>query len=408
MFEDRTLNLSYYHSKNVTPELKRNDMGAFADQHSTIMQVRNETRFSIALVSRAGIRTILPPARGLGRFPGTFLVRVCNSPTTGIISYVDDQFSAGLPAPDIETEVWKKAIVGKPPEVTTAIRAAQAVHESSVVHQIHEQDILSNAGCLYVANLDLVLAVVDGSGKQPPPHPYSRLGSIATVHELTAANFGLTGAAYAVKIVDRRAVFGDRFVNFGGRIVHVRAEKRVTANVMDGVYLTTNAPSTGITQAAQYETEMFSFEDADSLLPIYRTRDAAETLGKPEEVMRRQIEIERQTFERQKIADATAQLERRAEIAAEQDEFDRRRREHEERIARKQEELDERREEFAKREHFHREKEQQFKTDQLFAKHKLEERSDARKVLLDVVKFVPAIIGGAVAVYATVKKFSKA
>lgn len=405
MFADRSLRMLYFQSKNITPELKRNELGAFADQHSFTMQFRNETRFTLAVVTRAGIRTVLPPSKGIGRYPGTFLVRVCNSPASGIKSYVDDQFSAGVPAPDAETDTWKKAIEGKPHEVGTLLRGPTPVNESSVVHQIREQDILDNAGCLYIGNLDLLVAVMDGSGKQPPPHPFSRLGSIATVYELTSANFGQTGVAYAIKIVDRRAVFGDRFVNFGGRVVHIRAEKDVTLNVCDGVYITTNVEASGTMIDSPVRTECYAFDIADQKLPIYRTRDEALTFGKPDDLLKRQVERERLEMEQQRNHDAAEVLDKKRALAAEEAEFLKERRTHEQDMKRRDDELERLKAEFTSREYAHKESEQKFKTEQLFAKHKLDERSDSRKMILDTLKFVPAVIGAAIAIYALVKKF---
>lgn len=406
MFSDRTLNLTYFYSKTITPELKRMEMGAFADQYAFMMQFRNETRFTIAVVNRAGIRTVLPPARGIGRFPGTFLVRLSNSPQMGIISYVDDQFSAGQAAPDIETDAWKRATEGKPYEHATALRAAQAVNESSVIHQINEQDILSNAGCIYVANLDLVIAVMDGSGKQPPPHPFSRLGSIATVHELTADSFGLTGAAYAIKIVDRRSMFGDRFVNFGGRVVHIRAEKKVTENVLDGVYLTTNVEAMGSLHQTPFVTEYFGFDTADINLPLYRTSDEAAAFGKPEDLLKRELDRERFEYERQKNRDASELLESKRKLALEEEVFARERREHEREMSRRTAEFERLKADFSDREHFHKQKEQEFKTEQMFAKNKMDQQNDSRKMILDTLKFVPAVIGAVIAIYAVIKKLN--
>ena len=405
MFSNRMLGLTYYVTKQMSPELKRNEIGSFPDQYAFIMQFRNETRFTLAIVHRSGMRTYLPPTSMIGRGPGTMMIRLVNSPRVGINSHVDDQFSAGRTGPDRETDVWKRALEKQGPS-GYSIRDAQTSTDSAVVHSISEQDILDNLGSLYVANLDLVIAVMDAAGKQPPPHPFSRLGSIATVHEMTSDSFGLSGAAYALKIVDRRAAFGDRFINFGGRVVHVPAEAEVSLNVDDGVYLTTNVAATGKTIEKRTVTEFYDFADADSELPIFRTYDEAVTFGKPDELHQRELDRLKKENERERAREANELLERKRALTLEEEVFAKERRKHEQRMIERTEQLEQMKAQLAEREHHQRNREHELKTEQTIVKHRLDGASDSRKATLDIIKYVPAIIGGAIAIAAVYAKMS--
>lgn len=406
MFSDRMLGLTYYVSKNIAPELKRNEIGSFPDQYAFIMQFRNETRFTLAIVHRSGMRTYLPPTSGVGRSPGTLLVRLVNSPRVGVNSHADDQYSAGKPAPDHETQAWKRALDKQGP-TSYSIREAQSANEAAVVHSISEQDILDNLGCLYIANLDLVVSMVDTAGKQPPPHPFSRLGSIASVHELTSRSFGLSGVAYALKIVDRRAAYGDRFVNFGGRVVHVKAESNVTLNVEDGVYLTANVPTKGKVDESRVVTERYEFEEADTALPLFRSYDEALTFGKPDELHRRELDRLKNEQERERVKDANELLERKRQLALEEELFAKTRREHERRMLERNDQLEQLKAQLAERELFFRQKEHEMKTEHALVKHRLDGESDSRKSSLELIKYVPAVLIGVGAIAAAYSKWKQ-
>lgn len=404
MFANRNLDVSYFTTKKMHPELRRAEMGAFVDQFATYVQFRNETRYTLAIINRANIRTVLHPIRGGEISPGSLLVRVSNSPRPGVKSYVDDQYSVGQPELDVETKTWKQAIENKPYETAPALRAGQAANESSVVYTITEDEILDNLGSLYVANLDIVIAVMDGEGKQPPPHPFSRMGSIATIHEMTTKAFGSDKFCYAIKIVDRHNRFGDRFVNFGGRVVEIKAEKNVTTNIADGVYLTTNVASKGNLYDSPFVTEVYSFEEADIRLPLYRSYSEAEAFGDVENQRKRELDRERFEFEKLKNKEMQEAMERKRRLAIEEEVIAEKQRMHEKELREKQIEIERLKAEAAERDFRVKLAENELKARQMHEEYYVDGINLKRKAFFETIKVVGTAITAGLTIYALAKK----
>jgi len=276
---------------------------------------------------------------------------------------------------------------------------------AGVTHYIDQNEIVDHGGSVYIENLDLLVTIADGSGRLPPPHPYSRLGSIARVNEMTHDSFGLSDVIYAVKIVDRHATFGGRFLNFSGRVVYIPAEDNVEDTIADGVYLTINKPPRGKQTDYSRTTEYFEFKDADTAVPLFKSYDEALTLGKPEEVRKRELEREKADLERLRHQQSVDQIEQKRKLSEAEEIFAERQRNHERDMAARREDIDRRKADVEEREIHLRQREHELKTEQIIVKNKLDAKNDARKATIEALKFIPAVIGGLIAISAAYSKF---
>jgi len=393
-------------SKNIVPVMDQSDY--FVDQLSINQLFLNGTNYSLVISTRHGVRITLPKGYGTSVKPGYLSVQIIMRSHLTVKTDVDDQYSAGRALPDRDVVAWRKAMGISRDED----RRPQYGRESqaSVIHYIDEQDLIDANGSYYVRELDILVTIADGSGRLPPPHPYTRLGAIDTANQEAVSDAESRGSFYALRIVDRRSQFGNRFVNFSGRVCFVKAETVCDDRLDDGVYLTVSKGTNHRSAGVKHETEYFSFSEAKERLPIYQSYEEALTLGNPDEVRKRELEELRYSLEREKIRFNEEQLETKTRLAREEEKIAEKRREHEREITRRRDELEARRMEQDEREFHFRRRETELKTEQLIIKNRLDERSDTRKVWLEVLKFIPAVIGGIITVataYSKIKESGK-
>lgn len=263
----------------------------------------------------------------------------------------------------------------------------------SVEYSFSESDIGAHGGSIYVPHLDVLMSTL--THHYVPAHPYSCEGvkhRLITTNE-TVNNVGVFG--YSVKIVDNGGVFGNRFININGQCFKVPVIKNL--EMKDGIYVTSSGPVEGDYDNCPPRCVRYGFDDTDISVALYRTLEEAKTLG--DTLATRQREIEEQALE-VKREENRLKLEhlqrgetikiRLHEIETDRMELDVQRKRHEASIESSLADIKKQREEL---EHIRQ-------MQLLEAKSKYEHRSLARKDTSEVVKFLPAILTGGIALLA--------
>lgn len=386
----------------MTPEL--NSRGTFHEQFSVRQQYRNETRYTLSISLRSGVRLTVPRSNQTSPAVGNLIVRSVVESAYEVKTDVEDQYIAGKSASGDEALAWLRA-TGNSRDGNTRPKVSYANKSiSGVSYLVHEDEILEAGGAVYIRNLDISVVIVDGSGRIPPPHPYTRLGSIKEAHRGIVANADSVGCFYGIRIIDRKHAFGSKFVNLGGRVCYIKAEAECADNLEDGVYLTTPKSTSHITNGLARNTEFFTFTQVKSEIPLFDSYAAAQTLGNPEEVRKRELDNRQHELAADKLRFQEEQQETKRRNAAEEERVDRERREYERELNRRQDDLKRRQAEQEEREFQWRVREQELKTEQIIIRNNLDGKSETRKVMLEFLKFIPAVIGAVVTVGVTYSK----
>lgn len=369
----------------------------FKSQSHNELGFRNETLDNLVIVFRNGVRLHVERAAMSHFSNGCLIIREGLTTEFGIKADVDNQFIAGEPVIDDVASAWCD---------TMGIRRDQREHNAipeflsgrnfartyGVIATLDQAEIRRN-GAVYLREFDILVVINDGTGRSIPPHPFSRLGQIASVE--ADCQLGPQNKGYGVyfRIIDRFMKFGGRYFNVGGHIVYVQAEEPQDVQLEDGVYVTTHSRTNYGNGEAVQRTTYYSFETANKTLPLFFSELEAKTLGHPDDIYKKEIERLKFEVESEK---ATYKLN----LAREEAELNRQRHELEKEKTRWETEQDQ-------REHLFRCKEHDLRSEQVMLKYRLDEKSEHRKAWLEIIKYVPAIIGGLITIATVISKLKE-
>lgn len=405
MLSDRHSGFAHITAKSMIPEL--NSAGRFIEQCSSGMRFRNETARTLVVSFRTGVRFTIPPYnRNLG-CPNSLVVEVEYSSTTTVKTDVDDQYSVGRALPDISTSVWSTATGCSRGKDAVPIVSYGGNQVSRVMYTFDIDDIMVAGGSVYSHELDILITVASTHNILPPPHPYTRMGSCAEVHRQVEREAGEDGSLFCIRIVDRHRVFGGRYVNFSGWVSYIKAEFQPDDEIRDGVYVTLSQSSNNVRANVKRSTALYTFAEAAEKLPLYMSYEEALTLGNPQEVRKRELDEQKHQFERERNQFNEEAHRRKVELAEREAQYEHSRREHERDLLQRKESLERQQAEHAEREMHFKRYETEAKTEQIIIRNRLDERSDSRKMLLEALKFIPALLGAVVTVIAVVAKFKE-
>ena len=146
------------------------------------------------------------------------------------------------------------------------------------IHYLIEIDRLLAAkeNCLYIENLDMVLSL-DSIGKVPP-HPFANMNLRPLNMTYRKDAIKTNECIYHVRIVDNNDEFGGRFINTNGTVLRINACKDNLAQ--SGVYVRlSNQSNINDSATPTIIQNYYSFEEAETKLSLFRTREEARTLG---------------------------------------------------------------------------------------------------------------------------------
>ena len=266
----------------------------------------------------------------------------------------------------------------------------------AVEHRFSEEELGSHGGSIYVPELDIVISIL--AHHMVPPHPYSCEGNRRKMitEDDTINRLGVFG--YSIRIIDNKGVFGNRYVNMSGECFKVAIVKDI--NLRDGVYVTSSGLATGDHYAAPPRCNFYTLEEADKELKLYRSYEEAMTLGdvyaakeRELEEFRLQVKREEEELKRRRMQREEDHKATEFRLAEEKAELERRERELEQETTRRMTEL----------------KEQQAALDHarqielIKTKSHYETRSLRRKDTSEAIKFIPALIGGGLGLWAVLR-----
>jgi len=341
----------------------------------------------VTVVDRDGVRVEIPPSTN--PMVNDFIIRVKLEIGREVNLNIDNLLNSSSPGAAILVEL---------------VQRGDQIHRHgkrkfSLDYHITLDDIESRGGSVYLNNLDRVVSTLQGNFV--PHHPYS---DIAVRNQLVENDPNINDVAsfgYSLRIVDSHNHYGDRYVNINNQVYKVPV---VTSSSMpDGVYLTSSGTVEGNYQYARPVSKRYSFEEADDALRLYKTVEDAKTFGdviaeKEKELKELSVKLkEREQRLREEKMERESEFERfKQQIAREQAEEDAQRKAEESRATQRMSRL---KEEIAELEH-------QRTVEMLKRKDTYESRSLERKDSSEMVKFLPAVVTGALALFVAFSKFS--
>jgi hypothetical protein len=262
----------------------------------------------------------------------------------------------------------------------------------SLDYYIGVDEVQAKGGSIYLNNLDCVISILNGH--LIPHHPYSEAYQRNLLveqydHVNSSNSFG-----YGLKIIDNLKAFGVRFVNVNGQVYRIPV---IDDSILpDGVYLTSSGPVDSDIPLVKPISKRYSFEEADTALRLYKTIEAAKSLGdefgEKEKELRRltlQIKEREQELKSEKLAKEAEFEIFKQNIERQRLEEDKIRKQEENVVAQRLTQL---KEEMAQLEH-------KRTLDMLKQKEYFESRSLDRKDSSETIKFLPTLITGALALF---------
>jgi hypothetical protein len=263
-------------------------------------------------------------------------------------------------------------------------------------HSLTRETLRQYGNSVYHRDSDCAISV--GSHPEGFFHPASDQGALQeTIRNNTPDPVRDGGVLFAIEIVDNLGKFGDRFIQIANEVYAIPAKKDESR--ADGIYVTRSDPVVADCTSGEIKASYYKFMNAEgvptdfSFLNIYPTFVEAKTLG--------DVAGEK----RKELADLDHKLQvGKREIMSLQQENERLKQDGD----RKKEEFDAKQAAFdaeiAERERRYRELEverdrikHEMELQRLRAKDEYEEKSAKRKDTSEVIKMLPSIVAGGIA-----------
>lgn len=348
----------------------------------------NGTQRPITVIERNNLQVTFPPQM-LGTFQG-FIIRVVIS-LTREVNVNTSRLSNGTSAADkVIAEVFRNGYT----------RRVGGRTQFQYDYHVSPEDIESNGGSLYLTDLDVVVSNLNPDRPDLfPNHPYSEASIHSTMLEEDSGVNTVGSFGYSLRIIDSNHIFGERYININKQVFRIPVIDDST--LKDGVYLTSSGPATGRRGYVPPTTKRYTFEEADESLGLYQTMEEARTLG---DVF---SEKERE-FQEYKLQNKRDEEELRKQKTQREAEFDRQKHELERQKAQDQAEVDRGKRQLEERERALKEEmsrwEHERQMESIRRKDWAEERSTQRKDSSEMVKYLPAIFTGVLALFVAFNK----
>lgn len=252
----------------------------------------------------------------------------------------------------------------------------------SLDYTIRRDDIVSQGGVLYLADLDIVVSVHKDEWKAL--HPYS---DASTRYQLIEAESNVNNSerfGYSVYIVSNNGSVNSKYINLGGSVY--RVPSITNQSLRDGVYVCSSGPVQNSAKDPIPMSLHYTFDEAWENLRLFDTPEEAEKLG---DIL---VEREKELKELQLQYKELEHMQKMDKLQFEQD-MEEKRREYERLSMERQ------------REEAHVEHERTMRA--MRDKEYYDTRSAARKDSSEVVKYIPVILTSMFAIAAFMMKSNK-
>lgn len=283
-------------------------------------------------------------------------------------------------------------------------------HQDGIVYRYSENQMKDNPNGVYCREVDAVIGTTADVSNVIHPNSELEQRTHMLMNELDDSESGGGSVdnvtAFRMRIVDNEDEIGDRYINLAGNVVPVPKIK--SDNLKSGVYYLVGSDFSDSGKRSSMVYRHMSFEKAEETLEIYTTRERARCHGDRPEDKERQYKLDsiemrsrldkEEADRRQQHAEFKAKMDaeeicrkdEHAKLKAklEKEEADRKRRlsELEDRLSEK---MAERKKEAA-----------DLEVRRAETKYRHENRNIARKETVEWLKFIPAVVGFAVAAFA--------
>lgn len=246
----------------------------------------------------------------------------------------------------------------------------------SVAYTIDRDKLLEGGYPLYIPEVDIVVAVARLHESRKVLHPYSDTSARYRLLKQSVEDVGRQAMRFEVFIVSNDRTHGDRYVNVMGDVFKVPSVVR--QDLQDGVYVCSSGCVPGPNERIPSTFRQLTFEEAHEVIALYKCPDEARTFGDPQGEREREFRRLENEYKEERLdmerRMATEKLERE-KLRAEQADM------------------------IAELEHYRKLKEMK-------DKDYFDDRSRVRKDNSEIVKYVPAIITGVLAVVTLAVKLS--
>lgn len=355
----------------------------------------NALNVPVVAMTRTGVKYVIPPMTGQN-LKG-FVVRTNYSAKGHVNVDTHDLLNDSGHATTDEAGFIAKAVRRD----ETFARAAARPHSGMVDYVVPFKAFEDHGGTLYLPNLDVTLSIL--TPDQAPPHPYSLVGMRQYLGMEQREQQGKAGVVVQIRIIDSQGQFGSRFVNLGGEVFHIQAE-RGQSDMQDGVYAIGSYPAPAGASMPGNRTQYFKFDEAEKALSLYQTFNEAKTLGNPQDVYKRELEERNQALKQREHEHEEQKANWRREADERRAVQDREAHESKMRLMDREEKVSIREAEATRFEQENRMTEQRLKFQQLVLKDVYENRANDRKETIEILKHLPLLIGGVAAIFVAVKK----
>lgn len=322
----------------------------------------NTLSVAVYMTLRSGVTVFIPSTFGHGSVTDRhFIVRQVYKFARHTRRDMEDTMGVLTNNPSMETQCLKTALN----DINVQYRNTHTIF--TVTYRFTEDEIGRYPHGIYVPEVDTVFSLDESI--MSVVHPYGEASRRMGLAEEASDRQGLR---YNLKIVDNENRYTQRFVNIHGRVFEV--PKVLDPTMEDGVYYVTNQPACDEDQNQKIAFTQMSVEEADEMVPLFKTIEDAKVMGDFVEHRERQLKLD--TLQRREEAERHAAERVKAERkkAVEEEGRRYREREHQARQERKREGR--------------------------------EDRRANRRDAMDLVKFVPAFLS-AVAALAAAVSYSK-
>lgn len=355
----------------------------------------NRLANDVYIRDRAGFLTRLSPRLNSKEFEADFL-------------YICDQISC---TPDAKAEYIRQARATDQSmrqfehdavlEHWTGTTQASARYGVEVASRLSLKVLQEYDGVVYLEDHDVVVLYgLNRSDMESIQHPYSKAGyMVRSFSQISENNDKLRKGDFTlnIRIVDNTDSFGSRWILMEETPFCIVAGR--DPEYTDGVYVTYSKNLMNGTGPQKLLTDRFDFEDCEKKLPYKLYRSQQEALA-----ARRSLEVEEAKLKIKELETKCQQAENNARKAVQD-------RENAEKEAALKQKQAEREEQLRQTQHeqtmerIRREREKIREEHELWAKkHYGEMLSTDRKNTLEVIKCVPMILSGALAILTALKK----
>ena len=350
---------------------------------------------TVTVVTRTGVKYNIPPM-GNPSFRG-FLIRSLYRVIGGVNVDTHDLWNDTGRISSVEAELIAKAVTRD-----DARRGTHAMPHNGVVDYVIQQSEFDEyGGVLYLSNLDVVLSALSPNDRVS--HPHSLAGMRQSLLEDNQTALEHKGLTYQIRIIDRLGQFGDRFVNIAGEIFSIKAERN-GGDLKDGVYAVSDYPTIGNDVDTLDRAQYYMFEEADKTLNLYPTYNHAKTLGNPQDVYKRELEVRGHELKmaEQQMAKDKAEWQAASDQRRQQFETETHARKLE--LLQRESELKDIEIRLSREEADLKQNEARLRRDTLLLKDAFENRAMDRKEVIEIMKYIPILLTGVGAIYVAIKK----